>query len=352
MTSDTTGKIEKHKTKPGIFYGYIIALCAFIILAISFGSNYSFGVFFNSLMADLGWSRSVTSSGYALGIFLSGILGIFGGRLSDKFGPRIVVIACIIVLALGYFLMSQATQLWQFYIFYGVLIGNAFAVPYIPLASTVSRWFVKYRGLMVGIVISGVGVGTIVMPIVNNILLTAYNWRTSFIVLGIMVLVIATPAAIFLKRDPRKVGMPALGENETISQKLQSRETGSTFREAIRSRSLWLIVSMYFLYGIHVQGMMVHIVPYAKSLGVGDSAAALALSCIGLGNIGGKIGLGALNDRIGVKYTLMFGLSIILLCFIWLLSADSLWEIYQICGRHSITIVEPRLYRLYWPIMA
>ncbi len=328
MTSSIINQDQKNTTKPRFYYGYVIVICSFLILMVGFGTNYSFGVFFNPLLADMGWSRAVTSSGYSAGIFISGVLSIFGGRICDRIGPRLIAIICGIALALGCVLMSKLTQIWQFYIFYSILIGNGFGVPMIPLSSTISRWFVKYRGLMTGIVLAGIGTGIIVMPLLGSILLSSFKWRMSFFILGIVVLIVTIPAAMFLKRDPGKIGQQALGENETQKIKIGDREIGNTFREAVRTSRFWVLMALYTLFGVYVQGVVVHIVPYAKSIGINDSSAVWILPCLGLGSIVGRVSMGNISDRTGVKNALTIGLFVILSSFVWLWFANSVLMIY------------------------
>jgi MFS family permease len=104
-------------SKPGFFYGYFIALICFFIMLLAFGTFYGFGVFFKPLATDFGWSRTVTSGAYSLAAFLSGLLAIGMGRLTDRFGPRIVMTFCGFLLGMGYLLMSQVSTVWQLYLF-------------------------------------------------------------------------------------------------------------------------------------------------------------------------------------------------------------------------------------------
>ena len=129
-----------NKKSPILYYGYIVVFCAFISLVASFGTNYSFGVFFDSLIDDLGWSRAVTSVGYSIGQFFGGVVGIVTGRLSDRFGPKITVLICAIVMVLGCLLMSQVTQSWQLYVFYGIFVGFGYGGSSIALIFTVTPW--------------------------------------------------------------------------------------------------------------------------------------------------------------------------------------------------------------------
>jgi MFS family permease len=320
--------IGKTKTS-AFFYGYIIVLCSFLVLMISFGTNYSFGVFFNRLLDDLGWSRAVTSVGYAMAQFIGGFMGIITGRLSDRFGPRLVIMSCILFLALGCFAMSTITQPWQLNIFFGLFMGIGFGGVAIPASVTTSRWFVKYRGIMTGIVVAGIGTGTIVMPVVAERLITAFDWRNSFIIFGFIALAVGIPTAYFLKRDPSTVGALAYGEKiEESRKRVAGKETGLTFKQAIHTRQFWVFCITCILFGFFVQGILLHIVPHARSLKIEAGTAAYIISFLGLGSIGGRVVLGLLSDRIGVKNTLLIALSLALLSFIWLLFAVSPWMLF------------------------
>ena len=192
--------------QPKIFYGYIVVAVAFLIMMIMWGTSYSFGVFFKPLLAEFGWTRAMTSGAYSLCMLLTGLLSIGTGRLTDRFGPRVVVTGCGLFLGLGCLLVSQVSALWQLYLFYGVMIGAGLSGAVVPMVATVARWFVKRRGMMTGITISGLGMGTLVMPPITNWLISTYGWRTSYIIIGITALVLVTSAAQFMKRDPAQIG--------------------------------------------------------------------------------------------------------------------------------------------------
>ncbi len=310
------------------FYGYVIVICSFFILIVTFGTLYSFGVFFNRLRDDLGWTAAVTSTGYSMSQIFGGITGIITGRLSDKFGPRLIVLACGIILALGCFLMSQVNHVWQLYIYFGAFVGIGVGGSSIALASTTARWFKKRRGLMNGIAVAGIGTGTVIMPPLANYLLTLYDWRLSFVIVGLMALVVVTPSALFLKRDPSKMGLLPDGVRGTASTEKVLPESGMSFRESIRTRQFLVICIIYVCFGFYVQSIMVHIVPHAESLGYATQSAAIVMSFLGVGSITGRIVLGSISDRIGVKYTLIIALCLIVSSFLWLINTDSLWGLY------------------------
>jgi MFS family permease len=158
-----------------------------------------------------------------------------------------------------------------------------------------------------------------------------------------------------LKRDPGKIGIQALGESESTRIKVGNREIGLTFLEAVRTRAFWIACVVYTLYGFYVQGVMVHIVPYAKTIGIDGNDVVWILPCLGFGSILGRIGGGSVSDRIGVKYTLLIGLAAILVSFIWLWFVDSVWMIYLFAAVYGFgygtliamqTLVPARLFGL------
>ena len=209
-------------TKPGFFYGYIVGILAFLIMMASIGSHTSFGVFFKPLLTEFGWTRAMTSGAFSLSMIVGGLLGILVGGLTDRFGPRIVLTFCGLFLGLGYLLMSQASVLWQLYLFYGI-IGIGMAGAWVPLVSTTARWFVKRRGMMTGFVVAGQGIGTLIAPPVANQLISVYGWRTSYIILGVTVFIVIVLAAQYMRRDPEQKGLVPYGQNGSEKCTLQSK---------------------------------------------------------------------------------------------------------------------------------
>ncbi len=190
-------------SKPRFFYGYIVVLVAVIVLLFTQGTFLSFGIFFKPLSEDFGWTRAMTAGAYSLGSVVLGFLFIITGRLNDRFGPRVLVTFCGVILGIGYLLMSQIETIWQFYLVYGLMIAVGVSGGLVPMISTVSRWFVKRRGLATGIVSGGIGLGLVIVPILVNRFISSYGWRDSYAIIGVATLVILVLVAQFLKRDPR-----------------------------------------------------------------------------------------------------------------------------------------------------
>ncbi len=314
--------------KPKFFYGYIIVLAIFFIMAISHGLIGSFGVFFKRLLFEFDWSRAMISGAASVNLLLMGFLSIITGGLTDRFGPRMVMVVCGLFFGLGCLLMSQINTIWQLYLFYGVIVGIGVSASDVPLLSTTARWFTKRRGTMSGIVKAGTGTGMLIMPIVASKLISTYDWRTAYIAIGIIGLVIIVTAAQFLKRDPAQMGQLPDGEEKPNVVSLNSADGGFSLREATHLRQFWMICAIYFLILFCVQTILVHITPHAEDLGISVTNAASIISIIGGASIVGRLVMGSTSDRIGTKPSLIICFLILLATLFWLQLANELWMLY------------------------
>ena len=312
--------------KPGFFYGYVIVLAGFLVLMILYGTQYSFGVFFKPVLAEFGWSRALTSGAYSINAFLQGFVVIIAGRLSDRFGPRKVVTISGLFLGSGYLLMSQISTAWHIYLFYGLIsLGSG---TWVPLQSTAARWFVKRRGLMSGIIASGIGAGMLIMPPLANQLISRYTWHTSYFIIGLIALVVTVAAAQLLKREPGQMGQLAYGADAERTEDIGQGTRGLSLREAIRTRQFWIISYGFFTANFCTQVIIVHMVPHATDIGISAAAAATIISVIGVCSIISKISMGSAVDRLGGKRIIVTVSALVSLSFLWLLSANELWMLY------------------------
>jgi len=317
-------KGEKHQ----FFYGYVVVGVVFCIMLLAWGIFLSFGVFFQPVLTEFGWTRAATSGAYSLAFLVIGPLGIGVGRLIDRFGPRLVMTGCGFFVGLGFLLMSQISAIWQFYLVYGVIIGIGMSATFVPANSIIPRWFVKRRGLMTGIVLSGNGVGTIIMPSVARWLISAYGWRTAYIVVGIIALVLIILAAQFIKRDPSQVGQLPYGAEEVKTESSGLKARAFSLGEAIRTNQCWLLCVISFCIWFCVGVVMVHIVIHATGLGISAARATSILVLIGAVSIAGKAIMGSIADRIGNKSALIISFVIMTAAFSWLMVAQNMWMLY------------------------
>ncbi|MFC1992868.1 MFS transporter [Chloroflexota bacterium] len=314
--------------KPRFFYGYVVVIAGFFVLALMWGPIFSFGVFLKPVSEDFGWTRAMTTGAYSLYMVLHGFLYIIAGRVNDKFGPRILVTVCGLFFGLGFLLMSWISSLWQFYVCYGVLIGIGVSGGWVPISSMVARWFAKKRGLVTGFLSSGIGTGIMVGPPISSWLNSSYGWRNAFLVIGIVALVLIITAAQFLKRDPSQIGMLPDGESETTKEIITKEANGFSLYEAMHSKRLWLVLAIYFCSGGLVNAGLVHIIPHATDLGISAIIAANMLVVIGGVSIAGRIALGRAADRIGSALAFITVFALTLIAFLWLIPAQEVWMLF------------------------
>ncbi|MBI4186919.1 MAG: MFS transporter [Chloroflexi bacterium] len=312
--------------KAGFFYGYYIVLMACLVLITVGAALYSFSVFFEPILTEFGWSRAATSGAYSLFLFLQGLLALPMGRLTDRFGPRLVTSAAAVSLALGYFLLSRLDTLWQLYLFYGVVLAAGVGI-WVPMLSVVSRWFVRRRGLMTGITVAAADFSLLVWPPVSNLLVSAYGWRTSYIIIGIVTLIVVMAAAQFVRRDPGRMGLQPDGESGAVAADLDLQARGFPFRSAVRTRQLWQLCGIFYCLFLLAYTIPVHMVIYATGLGISSTSAANILTVAGASTISGVI-MGLTIDRLGNKRALIITSLLFVLSLAWLLAARELWMLY------------------------
>lgn len=318
---------SKRMGSPTIFYGYKIIIASFFITAVSYGSLYTFGIYFKPIMSEFDWTRAVTSGAFSLAFLLSGLAGVIAGGLSDKYGPRKIITACGLFLGIGLSLMSQISTIWQLYLLYGVLVGIGVS-SVVPVLSLIARWFVKRRGFMTGIVASGIGIGTAVMPLLVTYLIETFSWRTSFIITGPIVLFVVIVAAQFIKRNPAEIGLVPYDEDGQKQDVTLPESQDFSLLLAVRSRSFLVLSVVVFLFWFCQQIIMVHIVPHATDLDISKTTAASIVSVIGALSILGRLAIGYTCDRIGNKLSLIIVLIVVSIAILWLQFAEPLWMFY------------------------
>ncbi len=318
---------QSPNAEPGVFYGYIVVAAAFVIQVLAYGTFNAFGIFFKPLLTEFGWTRAMTAGAISLSWIMHGLLAVVMGKLTDRFGPRLVMTLCGFLLGLGYLLMSQTSTAWQLYLFYGV-IGAGMGGTFVPLTSTVARWFVAKRSLMTGIVLSGTGTGILIASPVASRLISTYDWRTSYIILGSIVLVVVVLAAQFLKHDPTQVGQRPYGENKGKEPGLKSGTKAFSFKEAVYTKQFWLVFAMFFCLGFVIFAIMVHIAPHATELGISVPNAANILATVGGLSIAGRVVMGNAADKMGNRQVLIIGFILMSAALLWLAPATEMWMLY------------------------
>jgi len=314
--------------RPLFFYGWVIVAACAVMMGMHAGIMYSYGVFFKHLVADFGWSRAATSGVHSLFMLSHGGFSIVMGWLADKFGPAKVMLFCGLVGGLGLILTSQIDTLWQLYVTYGLIVGIGLSAHYATSTATTARWFIKRRGLALGVVTSGVGLGTLfLIPAVER-LIANFGWSTAYFVLGVATWAVMIPGSLFLRRAPSDIAGRSSGVSEAGLPPVVTVEAGVSMREAVRHRPLWMLFVTFFLFNFCLQMVMVHLVNYATDLGISSLIAATFISIIGVGSFVGRLGMGTASDRIGSNNALIICCTIMMVTLVWLIFASELWAFY------------------------
>jgi MFS family permease len=340
--------------KARYFYGYNIVAAGFTIQAVCIGAMFAYGVFFKELQTEFGWSRATISGASSLAFFIMGAVGILAGRLNDRIGPRVLIVASAGFLGLGYLLMSRMQAPWQLYLLYGVMAGIGFSTHDIITLSTVARWFVKRRGLMSGIVKVGTGSGQLLGPMIATMLLALFGWRNSNLIIGAVILVALVAVAQLMRRDPQGMGLlPDGGSDVANGTASVVADQGFSLREALLMKQFWTLCVAEFAVLCCLLTVIVHIVPYARDLGLSPTIAAGVLSTIGGVSILGRIVMGAANDRIGGRHSLIICLIVLFCGFIVLQLAAEAWMLFLFAAIYGFahggffTVVSPMVAELF-----
>jgi MFS family permease len=320
------GGVKKRKSK--IFYGYVVVAASFAIMTVAWGTNRTFGVFLDPMVREFGWTRAGFSGAFTLGMINLGLISLLAGRLTDQFGPRALLIACSLFLGAGYALSSRVQTLWHLYLFYGFLTGIGMSGAWAPIMSVVTRWFVKNRSLMSGLIAAGPAIGIAALPPLFSLLLESRGWRFSFLLLGGLSFLVIFTGALFLKRDPAEIGVAPYGAGASSASREKLQEEGVPLGQALRAPAFWLLNVISFCDFTLINVIAVHIVPHAIQLEISPVQAATVLSLAAGVSIPGRIFMGGLADRIGNRTGFFVCLTLSVAAFIVLQFARTLGMLY------------------------
>ncbi|OAI40955.1 MFS transporter permease [bacterium SCGC AG-212-C10] len=310
-----------------IFYGWYVVAGTFVVLFLGFGAAYSFSAFFPALRDEFEATRGDTALVFSISGFLYFSLGALTGPFADRVGPRRVVLAGVVLMSAGLTLASQANELWQVYATYSLGVGVGLGFAYVPTVGAIQRWFVRKRGSASGFGVTGIGLGTLAIPLLATGLIDAYGWRSAYLVLGIATLVLGGSAALLLDHSPQRRNLWPDGDPSPAGKPgaMATPAAGHTLKEALHARPFWLLYAAAVTSGFGLFIPFVHLVPYAKDHGISSALAALLIGMIGVGSTVGRLGIGAAADRFGRRPVLVaaFALMAASLAF-WLVATSFL----------------------------
>jgi MFS family permease len=302
-------------------YRWVIVALGALMTCVAIGAMFSLAVFLEPMSESSGWSRAGISSAMTLDFLVMGVAGFAWGAVSDRFGPRIVVLAGAVLLGAGLVLASLATSLIAFQLSYGVVVGLAAGAFFAPMIATVTGWFDTQRGLAVSLVSAGMGVAPLTVSPFAGWLISTYDWRTAMAVIGIGAWILLIPAALFVRRAPSSQDAPAAAS-------AQPGEAGNSLGKALASPQFIVLAGTFFLCCAAHSGPIFHMMSYAMLCGMSTLAAVSIYSVEGLAGLGGRLLLGVLADRYGVKLILVLGLFVQSLAIAAYLVVSQLGEFY------------------------
>jgi MFS family permease len=284
---------------------------------------YSFSIFLKPLMQEFRAGRAAVSLGYTLHLIAGAVCAPLVGWLVDHYGSRRVILSATALFA-SILLLNKicSANIWQFYLFYvtlGLLINGVGPIPY---GNLVSHWFDRRRGLALGLMMIGMGLGAMVVPPFAQQLIARYGWRTAYAALGGGVLLIAIPVlATFLREKPQDMGLlPDGAPPKDSAAGSQAVVQGLSVQDAWHSGTFWLMVCAFFLVSVSVQGCLVHTTAMLSDRGIPAQTAALGSSLVGAAVLLGRVGTGYLLDRLFAPHVaaVFFGGAALGIGLLWL----------------------------------
>jgi MFS family permease len=286
----------------GSRYRWIIVAAGGVLGCVAIGAMFSLPVFLRPISRETGWSITGVSSAMTFGFMAMALGSILWGNLSDRFGPRPIVLIGSSVLAAALAVASRATSLVEFQLIFGVVVGGAAAAIFAPMMACVTGWFDTHRSLAVSLVSAGMGMAPLTMSPLAARLISNHDWRTSLQILAALAAAIMIPASL-LVRSP-----PSLESQHADLSTADEPQSGMTLGQAVRSpQFITLLLTNFFCCATH-SGPIFHTVSYALSCGIPLIAAVSIYSVEGLAGLGGRIAFGFLGDRFGAKRVMVSGL--------------------------------------------
>ncbi|MDD4362875.1 MAG: MFS transporter [Atribacterota bacterium] len=308
---------SKHK----IYYGWIIVLISFACMMFSYGARYIFSVFFKPMAEDFGWSRTMTSGVFSLYMITYAFGSVITGRIVDKYGPKLLIIGGSILLGGGIYACSFVSEIYQLYIFYGLLVGiGSAATGWVIATTTIARWFTDKRGLATGLTSTGSGLGNAIFIPLATIIVASYGWRFSYQLFGILIILILLPAGFFAFKAPHL----NIENNQNVESKklrkfaILEEKNSINSSEAMKKSTFWMLAATQFLMTFQLNVVMIHFIPYATDLGLSATMASRYIALLSLVSILGRVYGGWFADRIGRQKIVAFAMLIQAFSFILL----------------------------------
>ena len=316
-----------------IFYGWRIVAVSFLVLFVHAGAVfYSFGVLRDVLEDELATSSAAISAAVSIYMVVLGLTAPLAGRLTDKYGPKNVVVIGGLIAGVALILLSLSTAVWHLYLLYFMVGIGMSGAGFVPLTVALSNWFTRRRGMAIGVAMAGVALGAIALAPLTNFIIETASWRVSYVVLGVLTLVCVVPPAMLVMRTrPQDMGLlpdgeqpvAAAVESATGPAEVSAGEPEWTTSTALRTLPYWLTLVAFLFVGMAIAGVLQHEKKFLEDVGIAAATASLALGFTGgIGGVG-KVTFGYLADRISPKRTALICFALQIVGMILLLNTES-----------------------------
>lgn len=309
------------------FYGWVVVALTFCVNLTAAGTRSAATLLIKPLEAEFGWSRALVSVPGAMNLLLFGIGAPVAGWLVDRYGARRVVYYSLAMVTAGLAATAFVQQFWQLLFFWGLVVGIGTSATPVLAASVANHWFVRHRGVTIGILTNGNAAGQMVFLPLLTIIIAATGWRGSMLFLGVIAFGLMILVSMWMRDEPADVGLEPLGQHDTGSVAAAARRdvpaSATPVRDAFRSSTFWLLSAGFFVCGVTANGLIgLHLIPHVvEDLGIAAVVASLIVGVMGGISFIGTIGAGWLVDRVDARKVLALayflrGCSLFLLPFV------------------------------------
>jgi MFS family permease len=317
---------------PRFFYGWVILVACFIVTTVASGTMMGFGVFITPMAEDMGWSHSALSFSYALSAMVTGMGVLIVGSFLHSHSVRLIFFLSTLVHCFGIYMTSTATTVEAFYFWYGFVASAGRSAFFLSTTTLITRWFEKRRGLVMGIMMSGNGVGPFIFSPVITWMIFMWSWQTAYIVLSSLMTICLSLASFLIRNHPSEVGTLPYGGNpasapvpprpvsHSASKPVQKK--GSLWGEVLRMEGFWSLASINFFCCVCHSIPLVHVVGFALSAGLSAFASSWVLAIMSISSVVGRIYWGMFADRHGARLALMMTLFLQGSLILWLVKTQ------------------------------
>ncbi len=280
-------------------YAWVIVVITFLTLLAAAGVRAAPGVFIIPFEKEYGWSRADTSLVVGISILIFGLGGPLTGSLIERFGPRVIMLGGLVMVSLGLLPMLFMDSFWQFFLWWGVVVGIGTGLIANVLGTTIAhRWFRTNQGLIVGLFSAAASTGQLAFLPIMSALTVAINWRWAIGFGAIFAGLLILPVFLFMRNRPEDVNLKPIGDKGESAAAQNSDTRRYTLRQALKTRDFWLLAGGFFICGYTSNGLVgTHLIPHAVEHGFTQVQAAGAVGLMGLMNVVGTLGSGWLTDR-------------------------------------------------------